>query len=366
MKLQNHISNSLLFLINSSNYNIDKSSHNFIINLCHQHNIIPTVYENLKNISDYNYLVDKLKIEYLKNSQKNIIMSAELLRINSIFEKSNIESLSIKGSSLAVIAYGDITKRQYSDLDIVIKYEDREKIYDILSQEGYEKVFNLTPIQEYHWYRQSKDMLLYHTQKGIHIELHWLLLDRDYPVNIDMKSIWETKQSIVINHKNIYTFSNEKLLIYLLIHGSKHLYQKIGWIKDIDKLISSVDIDWSIIDKEIETHRYRRFLILGLYLSYEMFDTNIPSYYSKRFEDRWLNKVSKFIVNNWQKSQNMFANTIASSYLFETFRDKISYIHKTIIKPSRKEYSFVDLPKYLFWFYYIIRPYLLIKKYIFR
>jgi hypothetical protein len=50
--------------------------------------------------------------------------------------------------------------------------------------------------------------------------------------------------------------------------------------------------------------------------------------------------------------------------LFPGLKERALYLHKIILKPSFNEYWYIDLPKGLYWGYYLVRPYLLIKKYL--
>jgi len=331
-----------------------------IINIAQNHAIVSVVYQNLREHFAGDTLVVKLKQKYMINAQKSMLISAELLRVVTILSKENIEAISFKGSSLSMLLYSDVISRQYSDIDILIEYEDIEKIYAILSQNGYEKTLNITPNQEQKWYKNSKDMLLFHTTKGIHIEFHWLLVDRDFPIEFDIKDY----QNITINSQTIKTFGNEDLLIYLTIHGSTHLWHQIGWIKDIDMMINTQNIDWDILKSRLNSTNQKAF-ILGLYLSYKLLDTPVPNYYKEQMSNKWIEPLARFIIKSWQESVSEFKTRVGIVYILSNIKTRVAYLYKVVIKPSRSEYAFIDLPKGFYWVYYLIRPYLLVRKYLF-
>ena len=334
-----------------------------IITLIETHKIIKPVYFNLKKYCSNNNLVAKLKNIYMINSKKSMLMSVELLDITELLEKQNINIISFKGATLSQLLYGDVISRQYSDLDILIELQDRDEVYKILSQNGYEKTLNITPSQEEQWYKNSKDMLLFHRKRGIHIELHWLLVDRDFPMDIELDIIQKESQTITINHQTIKTFGNEDLLIYLTIHGSTHLWHSIGWIKDIDIMIRGRDIDWDKIEDRLNLTQRGAFL-LGLYLSYSLLNTPIPSKYKEQSRQRWLIALTDFIIKSWQEPISEFKIRVAIVYILPNLKTRLKYLYKVIIKPTRSEYDFIDLPKRFYWLYYIIRPFLLLRKYI--
>lgn len=335
------------------------------------HGVLPLVYKTLKSLSKSHYsledLLTDLRSAYLQNARRNMLMSAELIRIMRVFKASDIQALSFKGPTLSQMAYEDITFRQYSDLDILIKHKDRDKIIEILKSQGYEQILTLTSVQEKKWYKHAKDMSLFHPQKGIHVELHWLLLDNDYPIQIDLTSIWEHPQSIVILKEKVATFPTESLLVYLCIHGSKHLWERIGWIKDIDLLVRSQTIDWNHIVKNVSKSDFERMFLLGLYLSSSLFQTPLPTILKEQMEHQnWLVKLSDFIISDQASHGNIFYKSLVMIHLFPRIRMKLRYLYKIILKPSQNEYRFIDLSEGYYWVYYFIRPYLLIKKYLMK
>ena len=62
-------------------------------------------------------------------------MTSELIKVMKLFEENGVEYISFKGPVLSQLAYGDITLRQYVDLDILIKKEDLRKADNLLKKE---------------------------------------------------------------------------------------------------------------------------------------------------------------------------------------------------------------------------------------
>lgn len=341
-----------------------------LMDLANQHGILPLVYKALKNIfkdssSLHDTLLDDLKSFYMQIVRKNMLMSAELIRIMKLLKTNSMEALAFKGPTLSKIAYGEITLRQYSDLDILIKENHKNQIRKILESEGYKTRFTLSDTQEQTWYKYAKDISLFHPKKGIYLELHWLLLDKDYPIQVNLDNIWSQPQTVDLNGQAIQTFSAQSLLFYLTIHGSKHLWERIEWIKDIDLIIRTQSIDWESITNELGHSHFQRMFLLGVYLSHTFFKTPLPDQLIEQMEhQKWLIKLSDFIVRDWQERQNMLHHSLAMIYLFPGIKMKLLYLFKIVLKPSRNEYEFVDLPNQLYWVYYLFRPYLLIKKYL--
>ena len=67
------------------------------------------------------------------NSTRNLVLTAELLRLFNLFDQAEIPAISFKGPVLTQLLYGDFSLREFSDLDIVVREADVSKAEDILS-----------------------------------------------------------------------------------------------------------------------------------------------------------------------------------------------------------------------------------------
>ena len=357
--------------------NAERLDLNTLIGLANQHGILPLVYKTIKNLQSHSSslntqhvtlsaeILTELKAHYMSISQRNMLMSAELIKIMNLLKENSIEALAFKGPALSQIAYGDITLRQFGDLDILVKKEDIYKIDTLLKARGYQRVLKLSPVQEKVYIQNAQDLGFCHPKSGLHFEMHWSLLNEDYPMQIDLGTIWENPQTVKINQQEIKTFPTQELLPYLCIHGSKHLWERIEWIKDIDLLIRKEDIDWEKIVKKVEGSGFEVMIYLGLSLAMRLFETPLPKQITDHISDmKILNTLSDFVLQSWQSPKNTFQKTHAKLKLFPGIKEQAIYLHKILIKPSLNDYWFIDLPKPLYWVYYLIHPYLLIKKYL--
>jgi len=341
-----------------------------LIGLANQHGILPLVYKTIKSLPTTHYqlpakILPEINAQYMSISKRNMLMSAELIRIIQLLEKNSIKAIAFKGPTLSQILYGDITLRQYGDLDVLVKKEDIYKIDTLLKDLGYQRVLKLTPVQEKIYIQNAQDLGFYHSKNGLLFEMHWSLLNEDYPLKINLDTIWETPQTISINQHKIKTFPTEELLTYLCIHGSKHLWERIEWIKDIDLLIRKKDIDWGKVVKQVDGSGFEAMIYLGLSLAKELFKTPLPKNVTNHISDmKILITLSDFVLENWQSPKNTFQQTYIKLKLFPGIKEQAVFLHKILIKPSLNDYQFIDLPKSFYWVYYFVHPYLLIKKYL--
>ncbi|MEA1954190.1 MAG: nucleotidyltransferase family protein [Campylobacterota bacterium] len=345
-----------------------------IIQLAYKHGIVPLVYKTIKqlfhtknsSLNIDNFLL-KLQSHYKTISQRNMLMSAELIYLIKLFAKHNIDALAFKGPTLAQMAYGDITLRQFGDLDILIKKEDIDKIDILFKKSGYQHLLPLTSVQTSVRLKYAKDLSFIHPSKGIHLEMHWAFLNQNYPIQMDLENFWLETQEVKLNGNTMLTFSNENLLVYLAIHGSKHLWERIIWLKDIDLFIQRNEINWGKLINKVSETGFEKMVYLALHLNVILFQTALPA--SIRNEIKKYPQVvqlSHFIFESWITQKNSFQTTYMQTKLLPGLKAKFIYLRTRLLQPSLDEYLYINLPKGLQWGYFLIKPYRLIKKNVFK
>ena len=85
---------------------------------------------------------DELEQFSKANLQHNLLFAAELLRLLAEFRNSGIPVAAFKGVVLAESLYGDLSLREFCDLDLIVHAEDMFKAEDILAACGYRARFS--------------------------------------------------------------------------------------------------------------------------------------------------------------------------------------------------------------------------------
>lgn len=266
-----------------------------VITLAHAHGIFPLVYHAIQTHAT-DFISDKTHAELKQYNMtivmQNMRMTAELIHIMRLLEENGIEALAFKGPTLSQLAYGDITKRQYCDLDILVNENNILSAGNCLSQNGFDPVFPLKILQNKTCLSVTNDLGFYNKSNNLLIELHWKLFREKIARHLKFEQFYNDKQSIELNNNSISTLSSETLLVYLCLHGSKHAWERIEWICDIDKLIRSVEnFDWKtalLIAEQMDT---KTTFYLGLKLGQSLFQTPLPEDIKKHISTDCVNKL---------------------------------------------------------------------------
>jgi hypothetical protein len=355
----------------------------YLIGLASYHGVLPLLYHTLqvllKDENSYEphtmhhikRLYEAMKEHYAYITQKNMYMSAQLLHFLSRFEKEDIAMLAFKGPTLAVSAYGDITLRQFGDIDILVHRRDVPQIMKIMDAEGYLPDVTLPEGDAEHYYDLLTTIGFDNPVSKMRIEVHWELLSHNYAVAWKSDSLWHKTELVTLNRKEIPVLAFEDMLVYLCLHGSKHLFERMEWVCDIDRMIRTQEnIDWKKIITSAKQIGVFRMLLLGLSLASDFYDLPLPDEIRKAVSrDKTLPLLkSKILSICYDPSQT--AQKIDKEYFFtvlrmrERFRDRMRFGWQALFATQFNDLNYIRLPKYLHFLYPIVRLYRLVRKYI--
>ncbi len=363
-------------ILYTSSY-IQKNQFNLetIIGLATSHGILPLVYkavkESLKDVSATNiHILPTLKLHYISIVQRNMSMSSELIKLLHTLKEEHIKAIAFKGPTLSQMAYGDITLRQYGDIDILIKDKDRRKVIDIMTEAGYIPEIILNSNAENTFFTHVNVIAFYHPISNIRIEIHWELLSKNYAISWEESSLWETQTSIDINNYQISILSIEHLLLYLCAHSAKHLYERLEWICDIDRSVrANPDIDWKRINSEASKLGLTRIVYLSLALCETLFALELPKMMKEESQkDSVMQELKETIIKQnfgqTTSSKKSYSHFILLWKMREKFSDKLRFAFLGIFTPKFDDFLFIQLPNQLSFLYILFRPYRLIRKYL--
>lgn len=184
-------------------------------------------------------------------------LSIESLRLSQALAARRIDALFLKGTAVAMLAYGDVSVRHAKDIDLLVTRQSAEHAMHALRESGYLPVFDLDAVPADRrdlWFRYAKSMDWIHTATGLQLELHWRLTDLQL---LESAFDGDTRQRVIIaGARTLDTLECDRLLAYLCVHGASHGWMRLKWLADVYALLPSDDADAC-------ERVYRRLLELG-------------------------------------------------------------------------------------------------------
>jgi Uncharacterised nucleotidyltransferase len=287
--------------------------------------IRPVLYQSLRALQTDSLpkeVLSSLHEYYCNNAARNQLLANELVRLLERFEQSGISAVPYKGPLLAAAAYGNLSAREFADLDIFVRKQDVLTAKEILIAEGYrlltsQKLEGFYLKHKYHFPFQ-------HPETNILVEIHWAFTKRYWFFDLEEDNLWSRLMPFTLWGANVLSFSAEDSLLILCIHGGKHRWARLAWICDVAELIGAQKgLDWESVLRQAKKIGGLRVLFIGLRMTCDLLETSLPV---KVLERMNLDKASGLIASNLQKQ--IFSGARESdpdSYFFETrerLRDK--------------------------------------------
>jgi hypothetical protein len=209
-------------------------------------------------------------------------LTEALEKIIGELNRKQLDVISIKGPILSQRLYGDIGKRHYSDLDLVVRKNQFHEVVNVLKGMGYkmahpDKVLDLEQWDFY--FKYKKDVALINRESNLIVELHVEIFRQELMKESAEAFAWHGLVEDRIGTVPVKSLNLNTTFLYLIYHGGQHLYFRLFWLKDISIALGSWDLDHNLILEKAINLGVDRLLGMGLLLSHEYFGTYIPSEY---------------------------------------------------------------------------------------
>ena len=251
----------------------------YLFQLARRHALIPLLYSRLsrENAPIPPSFLAKLKSEFQANSARNTILTTELCRVIELFKQHGIDSLPYKGPALAQFAYNNLALRRFVDLDLIVRKSDVPLAHDLLLREGYSLTRTLTSAQQDLLLRTQHNLQFVRDNRHVLLELHWEVAPHLFACSVQEHELWKNLTKIDLNGHEVNALSPEDLLFSLCVHGSRHLWERLGWICDVAEIIARHELNWPALRRKAAQADSERIFLLGVYLAHELLQANLPA-----------------------------------------------------------------------------------------
>ncbi len=219
----------------------------------------------------------KLHDAHLGNAARNAELAEELARIVDLLAGRNARVLAFRGPVLAQALYGDLARRQFADLDILVRRFDVPRVTDLLVGEHYEPQFRLTRRQEGALLRFRSERLFIQQQRRLPLDVHWSVLPPGFAFAQDEESLWSRSRAVECADRELWTLSPEDLLLFLVAHGAKHAWDQLALVCDVAEfVVRRRDANWPEIVERARRAGKGTMLQVGLLLAQRLLGSPVP------------------------------------------------------------------------------------------
>jgi len=359
-----------LSLALQSRYGTKEAAQKLLL-LANVHGIIPHFHKAAKETLFHRDEAG-LEMQYQTILQANLLLTAHLLTATKALEENNYPYLSIKGSTLAQELYQDISMRQFSDIDIFVDEKDIYQISELLIELGYTPVLPLSLLKRKKFLELDNDFSFRHNKTNALLELHWKLFPKRHKMSLPFSELYSRSVKLSLQNRKINTLSPEDNLLYLSLHGAKHIFERYEWVYDLDRLIRTYpDLDLVQLYHHAKDIQVETPFLLGIFLSHSLFKTPIPEAlkaYKTAHIQKLIDGTKSYYDQDfvyWDESDKKRARFLFLAKLFQHKEAKALWLFKSLFKTTPVDVITFNLPDTLAFLYPLLRPFRLIYKHLF-
>ena len=301
-----------------------------------------------------------------------------LAEVNAAFAREGIRMLSMKGPLLSMELYGDPGMRTSKDLDLMVSPEDLSRAGEVLKGLGYElepHPYATTPLRhKYYNLIENEKHEVYHRSE-ICIELHW---QHDYQTEQSFDALWERREERPFMGGKTAVMGADDRYPALFIHAAEHGFMRLRWLLDLYELQKKPGFSWERIFGLMERQGVGEVLLEAMLVMYRLRLPNLKDVDAGRFSltggeggvtlgvapelEKTAKQAADLCDGVWPMLLQERRPTDPEWKAYDRLLPRAVYGKTpiqwvlTVMGPTVFEFELIDLPDWLFWLYFIIRP----------
>lgn len=262
--------------------------------------------------------IETFKKPYIATLVRNERLRHALVRVFKSLCESDIEAVVFKGMALVGAAYKDFGLRPASDIDILVRRKDIQKIREICGPLGFVNyAAELTFSNEF--------MLA--TDNRIYLELRWDMTHYDRLRFLRQMTLDDIFNDSRRNEEGISVPSPEYQLLIAAFHVSVvHHFERTIWLYDI-VAIAAMGVDWQKVVRIARDKNLRTALYYSIWRASAQFNVNllVPEVVALKPSELRIQLINSFTTRGFK--------FIVELLLLDSFADVVRYIFG-ILYPS--------------------------------
>ena len=289
-----------------------------------------------------------------------LLLSEQVCRVARLFAAEGIPFAVFKGPVLAAHLYGELSHREYNDIDVIVPPGHMAKAETLLASLGYGNR------QGDRAFRQA--FLAYQRQYAFvspefdaAIDLHWHFAGLHLPFPVQPDEIWPSLVFVEVGSCMVPSLSDVDLALMLAGHGTKESWKSLGWICDFAMLIErKPDLDWSDVHRRARRHRCGDAILLGCAMAAGLLGTTVPPDVASAVASNVrVQRIAGSLIASMREGITHFPDTkekFIDLDLCERRSDRLKFLFHLAVTPTPGDYRALPLPRALWGAYYLTRP----------
>ena len=316
-----------------------------LLALAERHGLLPLLTHRIKTMSAgflppelCNHLQERTRAHELFA----LSLTGELFRLLQRFAAAQIETVVIKGPALSIRCYGDPSRRQYNDLDLIVRTSDMRRATQLMLDLGY---LPRIPLQAIANGKIPGEYVFRPPDTNLLIEFHTEHTFRYYPRRLPLEKVFARKTSVCIDARQVPALALEDELVLICIHAAKHLWERLAWVADVAALVANnPGLNWQYAQSaaaEVGAERMLRVAaLLAARLLAQPFPAEILDYLeSDAIAVRFAGQIAAQLEQGASITDGILSRAAFRVRMRGSFLPGIKYLLRLSLSPTEDDWS---------------------------
>jgi hypothetical protein len=311
---------------------------------------------------------------YRVSAERALRQTGQLLRLLEALEARGVAALPIKGPAWAERLYGDVTLRNWVDLDLILRYDDVAAARAALLEQGF---LDSSPYAERLLRRRTRtegEIALHSADNELLLDLHWQMgVGYGAEALTGERLLDQATQSTLLG-RPVRALSSADMLLLTCLHGTRHRWDSIEALLSLALQMRDLrDDEWAALyGSAAEVHCVRRVTLSTLHAR-RLFglDDWRPGDHAP-MNDRLTRSLRaslrpRLLEREGEQSPH---DKAAEAWWFAATEDRLlaglGHAWLRLARPGPEDWEAVQMPRELAWLYWPLRPLRLLAKYAVR
>ena len=306
------------------------------------------------------------------NALRNLRTVADLHELLAVLHRGGIEAVPYTGPALAALLYGNLSLREYVDLDVLVRPADVARASDLLAAAGFVPHFALPPARLRAHVRLSY-VQLFERPGHAAVELHWNVTPRFFSLPVDVEALWPRLRPLSLGGRPVLAPAADDLLLLLAAHGAKDGWQRLEWVAAIAEVARDPSLDWGRALAGADRIGGLRLVRVALGLAQALCAAPLPGPVAAGVDSdaaarRLAGDVSQRLLGADPFAPEAEAGFLARAALHLSLREHLSdrarYCARVLLTTTADDWAAAPLPERLSFLHPAVRAVRLLSKYL--
>ncbi len=306
------------------------------------------------------HVLQLLQKECSDNTRNALVLMNALHQLVALIQSNGIEVACFKGVVAAQLIYGQLSMRNFSDIDLFVRKSDHRRTEHLLIDKG----FRIT-----HRYDNAFQSGLRDDQRRVNVDLHWGIPPRELPLASHL--LWDKLSSIDIVNQSVPTFSLHDTMILTAVNAVKEYWDtRLYRFCDLAELVQrNPQLDWNGLFRRANQLGCARMLYVALIVADKLLAAPLPRDVAITLShhqdlaplvDEVTTQMEYSHLTSKDDGYRQTRVVKSDKHFFLLLQDstwrRFHYWLNWAITPSTADRQFIKLPRTLGGLYYLIRP----------